>query len=37
MGLGIMGWRWVGLGFGMGGVRDHGVEMGRFRVWDGWC
>ncbi len=30
MGLGIRGWRWVGLGVGMGGFRDQGVERGRF-------
>ncbi len=38
MGLGIRGWRWVGLGVEMGGFRDQGwrwvglgVEMGGFR------
>ncbi len=31
MGLGIRGWRWVGLGEEMSGFRDHGVETGRFR------
>ncbi len=35
MGLGIRGWRLVGLGVGMG-FRDKGVETGRFRGWDGW-
>ncbi len=25
------GWRLVGLGVGMGGFRDQGVETGRFR------
>ncbi len=42
MGLGIRGWRRVGLGVGMGGfrggdgwVRDQGVETGRFRGGDG--
>ncbi len=32
MGLGIRGWRRVGLGVEMGGFRDQGVETGRFRV-----
>ncbi len=43
MGLGIRGWRRVGLGVEMGGFRDQGVEtgrlgveMGRFRGGDGW-
>ncbi len=46
MGLGIRGWRCVGLrvgmgGFrdqevGMGGFRDQGVEMCRFKGGDGW-
>ncbi len=36
MGLEIKGWRWVGLGVGMGGFRGQGVEMGRFRGGDGW-
>ncbi len=31
MGLRIRGWRWVGLGVGMGGFKDQGVETGRFR------
>ncbi len=35
-GLGIRGWRWVGLGVEIGGgFRDQGVEMGRFRGGDG--
>ncbi len=36
VGLGIRGWRLVGLGVGMGGFRDQGVETGRFRGGDGW-
>ncbi len=36
MGLGIGGWRRVGLGVEMGGFRDRGVETGRFRGGDGW-
>ncbi len=36
MGLGIRGWRRLGLGVGMGGFRDQGVETGRFRGGDGW-
>ncbi len=38
MGLGIRGCRWLGLGWGVGvgGFRDQGVEMGRFRGGDGW-
>ncbi len=43
MGLGIRGWRPVGLGVEMGRFRDQGwrrvglgVEMGRFRGGDGW-
>ncbi len=31
MDLGIRGWRRVGLEAGMGGFRDQGLEMGRFR------
>ncbi len=30
------GQRWVDLGVGMGGSRDKGAEMGRFRGGDGW-
>ncbi len=29
--LRIRGWRWVGLGVEMGGFKDQGVELGRFR------
>ncbi len=36
MDLGIRGWRRVGLEVGMGGFRDQGLEMGRFRGVDGW-
>ncbi len=43
MGLGIRGWRLVGLGVEMGMFRggdgwvtDQGVEIGRFRGGDGW-
>ncbi len=35
MGLGIRGWRLVGLGWRWGGFRDQGVEIGRFRGGDG--
>ncbi len=31
MGLGIRGWRWVGLRVLMSGFRGQGVEMGGFR------
>ncbi len=30
------GWRFVGLGVEMGGFRDQGVEMGRFRYYVSW-
>ncbi len=30
------GWRLVGLGVDIGGFKDQGVEMGRFRGGDGW-
>ncbi len=36
MGFGIRGWRRVGLGVGMGGFRDQGVETGRLGVGMGW-
>ncbi len=46
MGLGIRGWRLVGLvveldgfidqGVEIGRFRDQGVEIGRFRSGDGW-
>ncbi len=35
MGLGIKGWRRVGLGVEMGGISDQGVDTGRFRGVDG--
>ncbi len=34
--LGIRGWRRLGLGVEMGGLRDQGVKTGRFRGGDGW-
>ncbi len=36
MDLGIRGVRLVGLGVEMGGFRDQGVEIGRFRGGYGW-
>ncbi len=36
MGLGIKGWRRVGLGVDMGVFIDQREEMGRFRSGDGW-
>ncbi len=36
MGLGIRGWRLVGLGVERGGFRDQGVGTGRFSGGDGW-
>ncbi len=36
MGLGIRGWGLVGLVVEMGGFRDQGVKIGRFRGGDGW-
>ncbi len=36
MGLGIRGWRSVGLEVEMCGFRDQGVEIGRFRGKDVW-
>ncbi len=35
MGLGVRGWRWVGL-VEMGGFRGQGVEIDRFSDGDGW-
>ncbi len=36
MGLGIRGWRRVGLGVGWVGLGIRGWETGRFRGGDGW-
>ncbi len=36
MGLGIRGWRRVGLSVEMGGFRDQGLEMCRFSGGDEW-
>ncbi len=36
MGLGIRGWRSVGLEVEMCGFRDHGVEIGRFKMYVRW-
>ncbi len=36
VGLGIRGWRCVGLSVGMGGFRDQEVEMCRFKGGYGW-
>ncbi len=36
VGLGIRGWRCVGLVVEMSGFRDQGLETGRFKCGDGW-
>ncbi len=36
MGLGVRGWRLIGLVMEMGGFSDQGVEIGRFKCGDGW-
>ncbi len=36
VGLGIRGWRLVGLGVELGRFRDQGVEIGRFSGGVGW-